>query len=99
MSNEIHELLRFDFWVMLGLVGQALFTARFVVQWIASERTGRSIVPVWFWYFSLIGGAVSLVYAVGIGSLPFALGQITGLFVYARNLHLIRKGERAVEAD
>lgn len=98
MSSEIHELLRFDFWVAIGLIGQALFTARFLVQWIASEKQKKSVVPVWFWYFSLIGGIVSLVYAIGIGSLPFALGQITGLFVYARNLVLIRRGAREVPA-
>ncbi len=98
MLSEIHELLRFDAWVMLGLVGQALFTARFLVQWIASERRRKSIVPIWFWYLSIIGGTVSFIYAVGIGSLPFALGQITGLVVYTRNLMLIRQGKTA-EAD
>jgi lipid-A-disaccharide synthase-like uncharacterized protein len=95
MQSEIHELLRFDGWVVLGLIGQALFTGRFLVQWIASERSRRSVVPVWFWYLSMIGGSVSLIYALGIGSLPFALGQITGLFVYTRNLMLIRRGARS----
>jgi len=95
MHSELRELLRLDFWVVLGLVGQALFTARFLVQWIASEKSRRSVVPIWFWYLSLIGGALSFVYAVGIRSLPFALGQLAGLFVYARNLMLIRGGAKA----
>ena len=80
-----------DAWAAVGLLGQALFTTRFLVQWLASERRKESVVPVAFWYFSILGGAISLVYAVRIGSLPFTLGQGTGLFIYLRNLHLIRK--------
>ncbi len=82
---------RLDVWALVGLVGQALFTARFLVQWVASERRKESVVPVAFWYFSIIGGTVSLVYALAIGSIPFTLGQGTGLFIYLRNLHLIHK--------
>lgn len=82
---------RLDVWALVGLVGQALFTARFLVQWVASERKKESVVPVAFWYFSIVGGAVSLVYALAIGSIPFSLGQGTGLFIYLRNLHLIHK--------
>jgi len=82
---------RLDFWALVGLTGQALFTARFVVQWLAAERKKESVVPVAFWYFSLVGGAVSFIYAVAIGSIPFSLGQGTGLFIYLRNLYLIRK--------
>ena len=82
---------RLDLWAFVGLLGQALFTARFVVQWLASERKRESVVPVAFWYFSIVGGAVSLIYAIAIGSIPFSLGQGTGLFIYLRNLHLIQK--------
>jgi lipid-A-disaccharide synthase-like uncharacterized protein len=82
---------RLDFWAAVGLVGQALFTARFFVQWLASERRKESVVPVAFWYFSLLGGVISLVYAIAIGSLPFSLGQGCGLLIYLRNLHLIRR--------
>ena len=85
-------------WLVLGFLGQALFFGRFLIQWIHSERHGRSLIPVAFWYLSLIGGAISFVYAVGIGSLPFALGQLTGLFVYARNLMLIHRGEASAGA-
>ena len=82
---------RLDPWAVVGLIGQALFTARFIVQWLASEKKKESVVPVAFWYFSLVGGAVSFLYAVAIGSIPFSLGQGTGLFIYLRNLYLIRK--------
>ena len=82
---------RVDFWAAIGLLGQALFTARFLVQWVASERRKESVVPVAFWYFSIIGGAILFVYALGIGSIPFTLGQGAGLFIYLRNLRLIRR--------
>ena len=81
-------------WLVLGFFGQALFASRFIVQWFRSEMEGRSVVPLMFWYFSLAGGLVSFVYALHIGSAPFALGQGTGLIVYARNLYLIFR-ERA----
>jgi lipid-A-disaccharide synthase-like uncharacterized protein len=82
---------RLDFWAAVGFLGQFLFTARFLVQWIASEKKKESVVPIAFWYFSIIGGMISLVYAIAIGSLPFSLGQATGLFVYFRNLYLIKR--------
>jgi lipid-A-disaccharide synthase-like uncharacterized protein len=78
-------------WVMIGLGGQLAFTARFLVQWIASERAGRSTVPVAFWYFSIIGGAVLLSYAIYRGDPVFILGQSMGLAIYSRNLFLIRR--------
>src|SRR5712691_4899845 len=94
---ELFHHFRLDTWALVGLAGQALFTARFLVQWLASERKKESVVPVAFWYFSIVGGAVSLIYAVAIGSIPFSLGQGTGLFIYLRNLHLIhKKRSRAV---
>ena len=75
-------------WMCLGVVGQALFSGRFLVQWIASERTGRSVLPVAFWYFSLLGGAALLIYAIHRRDPVFIFGQAAGLLVYARNLHL-----------
>jgi lipid-A-disaccharide synthase-like uncharacterized protein len=80
-----------DFWAYVGFAGQALFTTRFFVQWLASEKRKESVMPVAFWYFSIIGGSISLIYAIAIGSLPFSLGQATGLIIYARNLQLIRR--------
>lgn len=76
-------------WLLIGLAGQGLFASRFIVQWFQSEREGRSVIPLAFWYFSVVGGIVSLAYAIHLQSLPFALGQGSGLLVYARNLYLI----------
>lgn len=76
-------------WVMVGLCGQLLFTARFIVQWFASEREKRSVVPVAFWYFSLAGGMVLFAYAWWRGDPVFILGQSMGLVIYLRNLWLI----------
>jgi lipid-A-disaccharide synthase-like uncharacterized protein len=88
------RLFNVDAWVIFGLIGQAFFTSRFVVQWIASERRGRSTVPVAFWYLSLAGGAILFAYAfLYRHDLVFTLGQAAGLFVYGRNLMLIRRAE------
>ena len=76
-------------WVMVGLTGQLLFTARFLVQWIASEREKLSVIPVAFWYFSMIGGLVLFTYAVWRRDPVFILGQSMGLVIYIRNLWLI----------
>jgi lipid-A-disaccharide synthase-like uncharacterized protein len=77
--------------VPLGFAGQAIFTARFVIQWYASEKKGESLVPPLFWYTSLVGGLLLLCYAVQIKNAVFILGQSTGGLVYARNLILIRR--------
>ena len=82
-------------WVVLGLGGQLLFTARFLVQWIASERARKSTVPVAFWYFSMAGGVILFAYAVYRRDPVFILGQTTGLLIYSRNLWLIRRERRA----
>jgi len=86
-----------DVWAFVGFAGQALFTARFFVQWLASEKKKESVMPVAFWYFSIIGGSISLIYAIAIGSLPFSLGQATGLIIYLRNLQLIRRKAAALQ--
>jgi len=79
-------------WVVFGFGAQAVFTARFLVQWIASERLKRSHVPISFWYLSLVGAAMLLTYAVFWKRDPvLALGQTTGGFIYVRNLMLLRK--------
>ncbi len=82
-------------WVMIGLGGQLLFTARFLVQWIASERARRSVVPLAFWYFSLGGGVILFAYAVHRWDPVFILGQSLGVFIYSRNLWLIHAERRA----
>ncbi|MFN3844067.1 MAG: lipid-A-disaccharide synthase N-terminal domain-containing protein [Rehaibacterium terrae] len=82
-------------WIMIGFLGQALFSARFIIQWLASERARRSIVPKAFWYFSLAGSAVLLSYAIHRADPVFIVGQASGLFIYLRNLYLIKVEHRA----
>jgi lipid-A-disaccharide synthase-like uncharacterized protein len=88
-----------NIWLVIGFAGQALFASRFFIQWFRSEMVGRSIVPVSFWYFSIAGGLVTLVYAVHVGkdALPFLMGQAGGLVVYARNLFLIFRERKAMQ--
>ena len=74
-------------WYVLGFVGQAFFFSRFLVQWLASERAGRSVFPVAFWYLSLVGGVTLLAYAVHLRDPVFIIGQATGALIYLRNLH------------
>ena len=76
-------------WLAIGLLGQGLFASRFIVQWWASERARRSVVPVMFWYFSLGGGVILLAYSLYKVDPVFIVGQALGLLVYARNLYLI----------
>ena len=85
-------------WIGIGFAGQLLFTSRFLVQWIASERRRESVVPVAFWWFSLGGGVTLLGYAVWRQDPVFILGQAMGLVIYARNLALIHAKNREVAA-
>jgi lipid-A-disaccharide synthase-like uncharacterized protein len=82
-------------WLGIGLLGQAMFSARFLVQWIASERRKESVVPTPFWYFSIGGGLTLFAYAIYRADPVFMLGQGAGVFIYARNLYLIRARKRA----
>ena len=82
-------------WLVVGLLGQACFSARFLVQWIASERRRRSVVPIYLWYFSLAGGVILLAYAIHQMDPVFILGQAAGLLVYGRNLYLIAQRREA----
>ncbi|MCC6471245.1 MAG: lipid-A-disaccharide synthase N-terminal domain-containing protein [Alphaproteobacteria bacterium] len=78
-------------WVAIGFLGQALFSARFLVQWISSEKQKRSVIPVAFWWFSLGGGVVLLSYAIWRTDPVFIAGQAGGLLIYLRNLYFIRR--------
>jgi lipid-A-disaccharide synthase-like uncharacterized protein len=84
----------FRFWLVIGFLGQALFTARFVVQWIVSEKKRDSVVPVAFWWLSLLGGTALLSYAISRRDPVIIVGQAMGLFVYVRNLMLVAKARR-----
>lgn len=85
-------------WVAFGLFAQLMFTGRFIVQWLASEQAKRSVMPVAFWYFSLIGGVMLLAYAIHRGDPVFMLGQGLGVLIYLRNLWMIH-AERRRDAD
>ena len=78
-------------WLAFGLAGQAAFFSRFMVQWIASERARQSYVPMSFWYLSLVGSLVLLVYAIHRAEPVFLLGYLPNAFVYVRNIMLIRR--------
>ena len=82
------------FWIILGLFGQSLFFLRFFVQWLASEKKGKSIIPTSFWYFSIAGSLLLLTYSIYRKDIVFILGQSMGSFIYLRNLSLIRRKER-----
>jgi lipid-A-disaccharide synthase-like uncharacterized protein len=79
------------FWLILGFVGQALFSMRFILQWVQSERAGRSVIPIAFWYFSVAGSIVLLAYAIHRADPVFILGQAAGIVIYLRNLFLISR--------
>jgi lipid-A-disaccharide synthase-like uncharacterized protein len=91
ISSYLHDvfIIKFDGWVILGFVAQALFTMRFVVQWIASERARQSVIPIAFWFFSIGGGVLLLIYALYRRDPVFIAGQGLGLIVYVRNLYFI----------
>lgn len=94
MWNEILDAAKSP-WVIVGFVGQLLFTGRMLVQWIESERQKRSVVPVSFWWFSLLGTSMLLAYAVARRDPVYIVGQSFGFVVYSRNLVLLKRaGDR-----
>jgi lipid-A-disaccharide synthase-like uncharacterized protein len=78
-------------WLIIGFLGQIFFSARFILQWIYSEINKKSIIPLGFWFFSILGGITLLIYAIHRKDPVFIMGQATGLFIYARNLYFINK--------
>jgi len=84
-------------WVLIGLGGQGLFFTRWLVQWFRSERDRESTIPLSFWYLSLIGGLITLVYAIYRMDPVFITGQTVGNFVYLRNLMLIYRKRGVTE--
>ncbi len=83
-------------WLSVGFGGQLMFSMRFLVQWIWSEKMKRSVIPLAFWYFSIAGGMLLLSYAIYRKDPVFILGQAFGLFVYLRNLHLIKREGKTI---
>jgi lipid-A-disaccharide synthase-like uncharacterized protein len=88
-----------DLWAVFGLTFQFAFMARFLVQWIASERQRKSVIPISFWYLSLIGSTGVLIYGIGRGDIVIILGQAFGTVVYVRNLALIYRERHAAALD
>ena len=85
---------RLDWWAYIGIIAQALFTGRFVVQWLASERAGRSVIPFSFWLLSIGGGVLLLIYALYRRDPVFILGQAFGVLIYFRNLTFVLRERR-----
>ena len=89
---------RLDWWAYIGIIAQALFTGRFVVQWLASEKAGRSVIPFSFWILSIGGGLLLLVYALYRRDPVFILGQAFGVLIYLRNLTFVLRERREEKA-
>jgi len=102
-SNYLYDVFvaKFDFWLAFGLVAQLFFTARFLVQWISSERAGKSVVPMAFWFFSMGGGLMTLVYGIAKREPVIIIGQAMATVIYVRNIMLIVKnrGKRTQALD
>jgi lipid-A-disaccharide synthase-like uncharacterized protein len=94
LSDFAQLLGGMSLWVKIGFLGQAAFTARFVVQWLASEKKRDSVVPVAFWWLSLTGGMILLAYAIHRQDPVIIVGQAMGLVVYVRNLMLMSRAKR-----
>ena len=86
-------------WLVIGFAGQALFSMRFIVQWLQSEKVRRSVIPLAFWYFSLAGGTLLTAYALHRGDPVFIVGQSLGLLIYLRNLWLIRRSAASADSS
>jgi lipid-A-disaccharide synthase-like uncharacterized protein len=84
-----------QWWIAIGMLGQLLFSGRWLIQWFASERLGRSVVPKMFWYLSTLGGLTLLAYSIYQRDPVFILGNSMNSVIYLRNLYLIYREERA----
>src|ERR1700743_3034917 len=100
LSNYVYDIFvaKFDFWLAFGLVAQLAFAARFLVQWISSERAGKSVIPMAFWFFSIGGGLLTLVYGIVKREPIIIIGQALSTVIYVRNIMLIVKNHAASQA-
>jgi lipid-A-disaccharide synthase-like uncharacterized protein len=96
VSNYLYDIFvaKLDFWLVFGLAAQLAFAARFLVQWIASERAGKSVVPMAFWFFSIAGGTMTLLYGLVKREPVIILGQLLSNIIYVRNVMLIIKSRQ-----
>lgn len=99
MDFSISSVSTETMWIIVGFIGQAFFFGRFFVQWLASEKAHKSILPNAFWYFSIGGGLILFAYALYRQDLVFILGQGAGILIYARNLYFIHKANNPVTAS
>ena len=101
LGNYLYEVfvVRFDAWAALGFLAQAMFSARFIVQWIASERARRSIIPAAFWWFSIAGGLLLFIYSLHRRDPVFIIGQGGGLLIYIRNVMFVLREQRQAAAS
>jgi lipid-A-disaccharide synthase-like uncharacterized protein len=101
VSDYLYDVfvLKFDFWLAFGIVAQLLFTARFLVQWLASEREGKSVMPLSFWYFSMAGGLMTLIYGIVRREPIIIMGQALAMVIYTRNLILIFRNKARANAS
>lgn len=89
-AHHLMDLLfSFNAWVVIGFIGQFMFTMRFLVQWWATEKAQKSVIPPSFWVFSILGGGIVLAYAIHKQDPVFIVGQAAGLLIYARNLYFV----------
>lgn len=88
------KMLDWNFFVIIGFLGQVMFSMRFILQWIASERAGQSVIPYSFWIFSLGGSIFLFSYALYRKDPVFILGQAPNLFIYSRNIWLIKRAKK-----
>ena len=100
IGGYLHEVFinQLDFWIVLGFVAQVLFTMRFVVQWLASERAGKSVIPFSFWSYSIGGGALLFLYALVRRDPVYILGQGLSLLIYFRNVSFVLRERAALAA-
>lgn len=100
LNAYIHGMPSIDLiWLGIGLLGQCLFMARFIVQWLHSEKHGESLIPISFWYLSLFGGLIVLAYGLHKVDPVIILGQLPGTIVYTRNLMLIKRNARQTKVE
>lgn len=94
MMHLMHPSLTYtEIWLGIGFFGQAMFFGRFFLQWIASEKARKSVIPTTFWYFSIAGGTILLIYSIYRQDPVFILGQGLGLLIYFRNLYFVCRAE------
>jgi lipid-A-disaccharide synthase-like uncharacterized protein len=98
-QHLIDIISSFDTWVIIGFAGQFMFTMRFLVQWVASEKVQKSVIPTSFWIFSILGGSIVLAYAVHKQDPVFIVGQAAGLLIYFRNLYFVLRSPRPLPHD